>query len=168
MTIYSCTSTEQPSCQLNSCKIIINVLSVSIDTVVPACENPNSINRWCRWVLSGLNGDVPCMMRANITRSVSNTGIDNTASVNGISPKLLSVNFPTIEPLASVLITNDENTTPRTRVPPSPINILDVLPNTLWKKNGISEPAVTTANVSIEISPARAKSIAKAMLAITQ
>ena len=138
MTIYSCTSTEQPSCQLSSCKSIINELSVSIDTVVPACENPSSINRWCRWVLSGLNGDVPRTMRANNTRSVSNTGIDNTASVNGISPKLLSANFPTIDPSARVLITNDENTIPRTKVPPSPINIFEVLPKTLWKKNGIS------------------------------
>ena len=44
---------------------------------------------------------------------------------------------------------------PITSVPPSPMNIFDVLPKTLWKKKGISAPTDTTARSVIFISPDR-------------
>ena len=42
------------------------------------------MNIWCRCVLSGRNGDEPFSIRVDITRSVSNTGTDNTASDIGV------------------------------------------------------------------------------------
>ncbi len=59
-----------------------------------------SMNIWCRWVLSGRNGDEPFSIRVDITRSVSNTGTDNTASVNGTSPTLGSTKAATRDRIA--------------------------------------------------------------------
>ena len=54
--------------------------------VVPTCENPISMNKWCRCSLSGRKGDIPLIIRADITLSVSKTGTAKTDKVNGTSP----------------------------------------------------------------------------------
>ena len=87
MTRYNCISAGQSRRHAISCATITMVLSSSIINVVPACENPRLINMWCRCVLSGWNGEVPRIMRDDITRSVSATGITIAASVKGMSPE---------------------------------------------------------------------------------
>lgn len=59
-------------------------------------------------------------------------------------------------------------TTPMTSVPPSPMNIFDVLPKTLCRKKGIRAPTETAAKIVIGASPARKKSVPKIRHAIMQ
>ena len=126
---------------------------VRIDIVVPMCEKPNSMNRWCRWVLSGWNGDFLFRIRVVITLTVSNTGIDNIANVNGTSPMPSSANFAHAVSLFRMLITNIDIIVPMTSVPPSPMNIFVELPNTLCRKNGIMAPAAEMAIIVIDVLP---------------
>jgi len=127
-----------------------------------------SMNIWCRCVLSGRNGDEPFSIRVDITRSVSNTGTDNTASVNGTSPTLGSTKAATREPDCRMAITKTDMTVPMTNVPPSPMNIFEVLPKTLCRKKGIKAPTETTARIVIASSPARWKSMPKMVQAMMQ
>lgn len=99
-----------------------------------------SMNIWCRCVLSGRNGDEPFSIRVDITRSVSNTGTDNTASVNGTSPTLGSTKAATREPDCRMAITKTDMTVPMTNVPPSPMNIFEVLPKTIVQEEGNQGP----------------------------
>ena len=84
ITVYSCMSLGAPALYVANQDITIIEFVVRIEIVVPACENPKLMNRWCRWVLSGWNGDVPLKMRENITLIVSKTGIASTASTNAV------------------------------------------------------------------------------------
>ena len=52
--------------------------------------------------------------------------------------------------------------------PLSPMNIFDSRPNTLWKKNGISAPAVTAASTVMVPSNESMKAVPNTMQAITQ
>ena len=107
-------------------------------------------------------------MRVDITRSVSNTGTDNTASVKGTSPTFGSTYAAARDPFCRISITKTDMTTPMTSVPPSPMNIFDVLPKTLCRKKGIRAPTETTAKMVIDSSPERKKSVPKIRQAIMQ
>ena len=151
--MYSCISIEAPSLYAANQLATTKKLRVRIDIVVPMCEKPSSMNRWCKCVLSGLNGDFFLNMRIDITRNVSNTGIASTASVKGISPMPCAAYEALNESVLSMLITNIDIIVPITSVPPSPINILVLLPNTLCKKKGIMAPAADTARTVITMLP---------------
>ena len=71
---------------------------IRMKSAAPKCENPMSINRWCRCVLSGLKGDLPRSMRIVITLSVSNTGMHITASTNAVM-LMLRCSIPSSLPL---------------------------------------------------------------------
>ena len=65
-------------------------------------------------------------------------------------------------------ITKTDMTVPMTNVPPSPMNIFEVLPKTLCRKKGIKAPTETTARMVIASSPARWKSMPKMVQAMMQ
>ena len=121
-------------------------LSSVISIAVPICDIPSPINRWCRCVLSPINGDVPRNMRAIITRRVSKTGIESIANTKGTRAILLYCAICAYSGLQITSITNTDNTKPSCSEPPSPTNILDSMPKALCSKNGITEPATATAS----------------------
>ena len=89
-------------------------------------------------------------MRIIITLTVSKTGIHNTANVNGTMPKLGSILVPWGY-VERMLMTKIEKIMPNDSVPASPINIFEFVPNTLWKKNGMSDEATIMASVAMRI-----------------
>ena len=103
-----------------------------------------------------------------ITLKVSNTGIVNTANTNGTKPKLSGKEVEIIEPVFKIFMTKEERIAPIKSVPPSPINILDLLPKTLCKKNGIREPTDIIANDALIISPDKENNMLKMRQAIIQ
>ena len=106
--------------------------------------------------------------RADMTRRVSNTGTDNTASVNGMSPNPLAAKTAPNDRASRVWMTKIDMTNPMTSVPPSPMNIRELLPKTLWKKNGIKAPTQTMASRTMTRSPAKKKKVPKIRHAIMQ
>ena len=130
-TMYNCVSIDAPSLYATNHEAIMMKFKHSMLMVVPICEKPKSMNMWCKCVLSGLNGDFLCNIRVDITRTVSKTGIDNTAIVNGISPTPFNIILVLDRLASNMLITNIDIIVPTTSVPLSPINILVLYPNTL-------------------------------------
>ena len=108
------------------------------------------------------------MIRINITLTVSNTGTHITASVNGTSPIPHSTHFSHASPEEIVATTQVDITIPIINEPPSPINILEVFPKTLWKKNGNNAPTDIAQMSSIVALPAWKNIIPKAIQAIMQ
>ena len=103
--------------------------------------------------MSGWNGDVPRRIRVDITLNVSKMGIDNIERVKGISP-IPSLAKPAQSEFSfKIPMTNIDIIMPMTSVPPSPMNILVLLPNTLCRKNGTMAPAAEMARVVITVLP---------------
>lgn len=56
-TIQNCILTDAPNCQSRNHVSMTVILSKRMLMAAPRCEKPISTNRWCRWLLSGLNGE---------------------------------------------------------------------------------------------------------------
>ena len=81
--------------------------------------------------LSGRKGDIPLIIRADITLSVSKTGTAKTDKVNGTNPTPFAINTVLAGLEVRIDITKIAIMVPISKVPPSPMNIFDLLPNTL-------------------------------------
>ena len=85
-----------------------------------------------------------------ITLKVSNTGIHNTASTKAPSPIPSSANRSHCWFELMAKNANTDISMPNISVPPSPINIFDLTPKTLCRKNGSS--AAITISVRLVIT----------------
>lgn len=144
---------DAPSFQERNQMSTVVIFMERIAIVVPECEKPMSMKRWWRWVLSGWKGERCLSIRTDITRRVSNTGMLNTASVNAMSPKFRASSSLTVLPDERQYATKKAIAVPIISVPPSPMNIFDLPPNTLCRKNGISAPTPISASPARVIIP---------------
>ena len=86
---------------------------------------PKLINLWCKWLLSGLKGDLLLIILEKITVTMSNKGTNIINSGGNKRYKILCVTtFELINCMPEVILAMDMFN-PKKYDPPSPIRIFD-------------------------------------------